>query len=174
MRRICQLLDAYTHTQTHLVIITRLHQFQLHWLIRQFALARRQRNEQTVFESLPPATIVTYVNHIKAKSSHCPFNAEGQAGKLWILIFKVFWYGSTRKWTPVYRLQGGRSYHYSITAQSSVAEPANRNAQISINKKWPSWAASTCFITVKILLVKLTVTVTLTVTSYFFKTVAVR
>ena len=38
---------------------------------------------------MPPAT---YVNHNKAKSSHCPFDAEREAGKLWILVFKVFWF----------------------------------------------------------------------------------
>ena len=76
----------------------------------------------------------TYVNHTNAKFSHGPFNAERQAEKLWIPIFIVFWYGSTRKWTPVYRLQRRHSYHYTITAQSSVAKPTSRNAQTSINK----------------------------------------
>ena len=114
----------------------------------------------------------TYVNHTNAKSSLCPFHAERQAGKLWIPIFKVFWYGSTKKWTRVYRLQGGRSYHYTIalTTTPSLLNQALQNPPAAMHqyrqiKKWPSWAASTCFIRIKILLIKVTVTATATVSS---------
>ena len=123
MHCVSRLLNAHTHP----VIIRRLHQF--HWFIRQVALARRQQNDHTVFESLPPAT---YVYHTKVRFSHCPINAERQAGKLFLNSFDITRQGNEPMPT---RLQGGCSYHYTIIAQSSVAEPASRNAQISINKK---------------------------------------
>ena len=58
MRCASRLQDALTHV----VIITRLHQFQFHWFIRQVALARRQRNDHTVFESLPPTSTTPALN----------------------------------------------------------------------------------------------------------------
>ena len=119
----------HTHAHTHLVIITWLHQF--HWFMGQAALARRQRNDHTVFELLPAAT---YVNRTKAKSSHCLFSAELQAGKLWIPIFKACWYGSTRELNPGLPIARRTLLPLPITAQSSVTKPASRNAQISINK----------------------------------------
>ena len=93
----------------------------------------RQQIEHTFFESLPPTT---YVNYTKAKFSHCPFNAERQAGNLWIPIFKVFWYGSTREWTPVYRLQGRRFYHYTIALNTtpSLLNQALQNPPAAMHK----------------------------------------
>ena len=49
-------------THTHLVIVTRLHHFQFYWFIRQVALTRRQRNDLTVFESLPPTSTTPRLN----------------------------------------------------------------------------------------------------------------
>ena len=60
MRCASRLLDAHTHSQ--LVIITRLHQFQFHWFIRQVASATRQRNDHTVFELLPPMSTTPRLN----------------------------------------------------------------------------------------------------------------
>ena len=93
-------------------------------------MARRQQNDHTVLGARPPAT---FVYHIKVKSSHCPFNAECQAGKLWMAIFSLsLWLDkgvnpgrptARRTLLPLHH----RSYHYIITAQSSVAEPQCTN-----------------------------------------------
>ena len=68
----------------------------------------------------------------------------------------------------------------ALTTTPSPLNQALQNPQASMHKYRQrkmtvlSSMVSTCFIRVKILLIKVTVIVTATVTSYFFKTVAVR
>jgi len=48
-------------------------------------------------------------NKLAGLSSHYPFNAKHQPGKLQISTFKVFCSDSTRYWTHAYQLWGGCS-----------------------------------------------------------------
>ena len=86
MRYASRLLDAHTH----LVIITRLHQFQFHWFNRQIALARRQWNDHEVFESLPPMSTAPRLHNVilmlNVKQGSCEYQ--------FLKFFGIAWQGS--------------------------------------------------------------------------------
>ena len=71
------------------------------------------RTQQSTFRSLSQAATYSLVYHTRWKLHTVPYNAERQAGKLWIPIFSV-WFGPDGNQARVARLSSRRSIHSVI------------------------------------------------------------